>query len=60
MIYTPLNNITEELQIWKANGLGILAASLTKLSAVELKCADFRLLYGSAESVLDDKFLGAM
>ena len=42
------------------NGLGILAASLTKLSAVELKFGDFRLLYESAESVLDNKFLGAV
>ena len=42
------------------NVLGILAASLTKLSAVELKSADFRLLYGSTENVLDEKFHGAM
>ena len=60
MVYTPLNSITEELQVWGANGLGILAASLTKLSAVELKSADFGFSYESAESVLDDKFLGAM
>ena len=51
MIYTPLNSITEELQIREANGLGILAASLTKLNAVEIKSAEFRLLYGSVESV---------
>ena len=36
--------------------LGILAASLTKLSAVELKSADLQLLFGLVESVLDDKF----
>ena len=54
--------MTEELQIWEANGHGLknLAASLTKVSAVELESADFGLLYGSAESVLEDKFLGAM
>ena len=60
MVDTPLNSITEELQIREANRLKILAASLTKLSAVELKSADFRLLYGSAENVLDGKFLDAM
>ena len=56
----PLNRIREELLIWEANGLKILAASLTKLSVVELKSADFWLLYELAEIVLDNKFLGAM
>ena len=51
IVYTLLKSITEELQIWEVNGLGILAASLTKLSVVEFKSADFQLLYGSAESV---------
>ena len=54
----PLNRIREELL--EANGLKILAASLTKLSVVELKSADFWLLYELAEIVLDNKFLGAM
>ena len=39
MVYTPLNSLTH---------------SLIKLSAVELKSADFQLLFGSAESVLDE------
>ena len=51
---------TLELQILEANGLGVLAASLTKLSAVELKSAYFQHLFGLAENVLDDKVLGAM
>ena len=45
MVYTLLNSIAEELQIGEANGPRFLAASLTKLSAVELKSADFQLLF---------------
>ena len=60
IVYMSLNSITEELQIWEANGLGILAASLTKLSVMEFKSTDFRCLYGLVESVLDDKFLSVM
>ena len=44
-VYMSLNCITEELQIWEANGLRIFAVSLTKLSAVQLKWADFQVLF---------------
>ena len=56
----PLNSITEEWQIWEANGFTILTVSLVKLSVVKLKSVNFQLLFGLAESVLDGKFLSVM
>jgi superfamily II DNA helicase RecQ len=37
--------------------LGISAASLADLSEDELKASEFELLFGSAETVLDKRFL---
>ena len=60
LVYKPLISITEDHSENMRNewALNFSSASLTKLSAVEFKSADFQLLFGSAESALDDKFLG--
>ena len=47
MVYSPLKNITEN-QLSKANGLRILAASLTISNAEQLKSLDIQLLFYSA------------
>ena len=55
LVSTALNSITKD-KISQANRLRILATSLTNLNAEELN----QFVFGSAESMFDEKFLGAM
>lgn len=59
LVVSPLNSLIED-QITEANSLGISAASLNSITEEELKSAKFQLLFASAESVLENKFLSAM
>ena len=56
LVVCPLRSIIDD-QIVEARSLGISAASLPDLSEDELKASEFELLFSSAETVLDKRFL---
>ncbi|CAB4043304.1 ATP-dependent DNA helicase Q1, partial [Paramuricea clavata] len=56
LVVCPLRSIIGD-QIGEARGFGISVASLADLSEDELKASEFELLFGSAETVLDKRFL---
>jgi ATP-dependent DNA helicase RecQ len=56
LVVCPLRSIIDD-QIVEARSLGISAAARADLSEDELKASEFELLFGSAETVLDKRFL---
>ena len=56
LVVCPLRSIIDD-QIVEARSLGISAALLLDLSEDELKASELELLFSSAETVLDKRFL---
>lgn len=56
LVVCPLKSIIED-QIAEATSMGIPAASAADISEDELRAAKFQLIFGSAETVMERRFL---
>ena len=56
LVVCPLKSIIDD-QIAEAQSLGISAASAVDVSEEELRAAKFQLIFGSAEKVIERRFL---
>ena len=56
LVICPLKSMIED-QIAEAGSMGIPAASTQNISEDELRAAKFQLIFGSAETVMDKRFL---
>lgn len=59
LVISPLNSIIED-QIDEANAMGISAVSLGKATIEDLRYGKFQLLFASAESALEGRFVNVM